>query len=35
MTAVNKHFDSKGKKAAIELWRAKVPQWDTMKQQGM
>ncbi len=31
MPVVNKHFDSGAKRAAIELWRAKVPQRDIMK----
>jgi hypothetical protein len=35
MPAVNKHFDSGVKKAAIELQRAKVPYRAIMKQLGM
>jgi transposase len=33
--AVNKHFDAGAKRAAIELWRVKVPQRAIMKQLGM
>jgi hypothetical protein len=32
MPAVNKHFDAGAWRAAIELWRAKVPQRAIMKQ---
>jgi hypothetical protein len=32
---VNKHFDAGARKAAIELWRAKVPQRAIMKPLGM
>ncbi len=35
MSAVNKHFDAGAKRAAIELWKAKVPQRVIMKQLGM
>jgi hypothetical protein len=35
MPAVNKHFDAGARRAAIELWRAKVPQRVIMKQLGM
>jgi hypothetical protein len=35
MPAVNKHFDAGVMRAAIELWRAKVPQRAIMKQLGM
>jgi hypothetical protein len=32
MPAVNKHFDAGASRAAIEFWRAKVPQRAIMKQ---
>jgi hypothetical protein len=35
MPAVNIHFDARARRAAIELWRAKVPQRAIMKQLGM
>jgi hypothetical protein len=35
MPTINKHFDAGAGRAAIELWRAKVPQRDIMKQLGM
>jgi hypothetical protein len=35
MPAINKHFDAGAKRSAIELWRAKVPQRDIMKQLSM
>ncbi len=35
MPAVNKHFDAGARRAAIELWRAKVPQRTIRKQLGM
>jgi hypothetical protein len=35
MPAINKHFDAGARRTAIELWRAKVPQKDIMKQLGM
>jgi hypothetical protein len=35
MPAVKKYFNSGAKRATIELWRAKVPQRDIMKQVGM
>ncbi len=35
MPAVKKHFDAGARRAAIELWRAKVPQRAIMKQLGM
>jgi hypothetical protein len=35
MSAVNKHFDAGARRAAIELWRVKVPQRAIMKQLGM
>jgi hypothetical protein len=35
MPAVNKHYDAGARRAAIELWRAKVPQRAIMKQLGM
>ncbi len=35
MPTVNKHFDAGARRAAIELWRAKVPQRVIMKQLGM
>jgi hypothetical protein len=35
MPAVNKHFDAGARRAAIELWRAEVPQRNIMNQLGM
>jgi hypothetical protein len=35
MPAVNKHFDSGTKRAAIKLWRVKAPQRNIMKQLGI
>jgi hypothetical protein len=35
MPTVNKHFNSCAKRVVIEHWRAKVPQRNIMKQQGM
>jgi hypothetical protein len=35
MPAVNKHFDAGARRAAIKLWRAKMPQRAIMKQLGM
>ncbi len=35
MPAVNKHLDAGAGRAGIELWRAKVPQRDIMKELGM
>jgi hypothetical protein len=35
MPEVNKHFDAGARRAAIKLWRAKVPQRTIMKQLGM
>ncbi len=35
MPAVNKHLDAGARRAGIELWRAKVPQRNIMKQLGM
>ncbi len=35
MPGVNRHFDTGARRAAIELWRAKVPQRAIMKQLGM
>jgi hypothetical protein len=35
MPVVKKHFDAGARRAAIELWRAKVPQRAIMKQLGM
>ena len=35
MPEVNKHFDAGARRAAIKLWRAKVPQRAIMKQLGM
>jgi hypothetical protein len=35
MPAVNKYLDAGARRAGIELWRAKVPQRDIMKQLGM
>ncbi len=32
MPEVNKHFDAGARRAAIKLWRAKVPQRAIMKQ---
>jgi hypothetical protein len=34
MPAVNKQLDAGARRAGIELWRAKVPQRDIMKQLG-
>jgi hypothetical protein len=34
MPAVNKNLDASARRAGIELWRAKVPQRDIIKQLG-